>query len=60
MESITDGVSVSADSVLCFEMNSICLVGNEFAAIALKDSSGANLQKNLISNCKGMAVYVQG
>ena len=45
---LTDAITLLGDSVVCCEMNQISGVKIEFSAIALREFSGANLQKNLI------------
>ena len=54
-----DAVTLTGDSVVCCEYNEFQGIRQNYAAIALKEYSGANLQKNLIQNCLGIAVFIQ-
>lgn len=44
---------------MCCEFNQISNVG-EFANVAIKDKSGVNLQKNLITDSQGFGVMAYG
>ena len=57
---IGDAVLLSGESISCFESNEISGVGFDFAAIALRDTAGANIQLNLISDSRGTAVHYKG